>query len=181
MSLLRALPTLPYTDPSPLTCHEPDTRRAPATCPTCGHSGSHPAKHDSGLRPAQRAPSVAELLRWAPVVDDTATVGDVHNLLLCTPNKFVVVVDAERRPLGALTRAEVLACLGEEQRSALAALRAVDVSTPGGAYLYLGSLRDTAARFCVEGERDFVIVVDDDGRFAGVVTVYDLLSERLRA
>jgi CBS-domain-containing membrane protein len=150
------------------------------------------AEEESAVRDAEPPTPVGLVMQRAvPTIAAAAPLRDVIAQLLAVPDRFLVVVEAGR-PLGAIADLSLLERLHEPHRAALlAALRApaTPPALPDGAdALSAGALADTTAPtinarttqdeaigLMLEGGYERLIVVDDDGRLAGLLARRGLL------
>ncbi|MEZ0318551.1 MAG: CBS domain-containing protein [Pyrobaculum sp.] len=119
---------------------------------------------------------VADYVKRQPVVaGPDATVEDAARLMVQHGVGAVVIVDVSKRPIGIITERDLVRVVAERKYGA----RALDVGTRGDlltaspeddVYQALKNMREKKVRH--------LIVVDKEGRVAGVVSIRDLLEDK---
>ena len=151
----------------------------------------HPA--GSAVRDAEPPTPVRLVMQTAvPTIAAAAPLAATLTRLLGTADRFLVVVDAGR-PIGALTDAQILSQLDMPLRTAwLEALRAPDAPLPQAfefvmadrtagdvagpvATIDLLATQDDATRLMLDQGHERLVVVDDQGRLAGLLARRGLL------
>ena len=97
-------------------------------------------------------------------------------LLKSAPRRLLAVVDAEYRPLGVLTPTHVLKAVCGRTRDELSAVTSLEASTSGGSLLPGSARLESAARVLAGEDRDFSLVVDEQGKLLGALMATDILS-----
>jgi len=144
------------------------SRRTPSTPP------------ESGVRPLSfevcwEAP-VEKAVRYATSVAENTPLSALPELFLRTMARVLVIVDERRRPLGVVSPSHVLRAVGDRPKEELDGITALDISTSGGALLpERSTLRTAAKRLSVE-DREYIVVITEDGRLAGLLTPSDVIA-----
>jgi CBS domain-containing protein len=89
---------------------------------------------------------------------------------------LLVVVDDRRRPLGVVLPADVLAAVLRVEAQGLESLTVLDAARSGGRFIPETSTLSAAHSALLEGNREFLVVVAEDGTLAGLITALDVLE-----
>ncbi len=168
-------------------------------CPSCGESilvdandthllgaalGWQPIREDVHPRPAEpeatrdvRERHIESVMRTdAPSVQSTTAIGLLPELFEHSGAPCVVVVDDEQRPLGVVSPLDLFREVGTHGPGSIAGLRLLDVSKTRVIYLRTDTRVSSALRLFAEQNPEFIVAVNDAGKFAGVVSPADLLA-----
>lgn len=106
------------------------------------------------------------------IVDKNATLFDAQKLIL--QNKSAVVIVEDKRPIGVITRRDMLALLNDEVDFSKKAFEYAKVDV-----IYAGHKRtvEYALHLMINYDIRRLVVVDDDGAYLGIVTQDDLMFE----
>ena len=148
--------------------------RFAADCPSCERKLVFDVPPD---RRPELDRSVKRSMRRAAVTDANTPLWQVPELLLQNEARCLVVVDELRRPLGILTPTHVMRAVRTTPSADLSGWVALDAATSGGGYFpERTSLRKAMLQLAQE-DRDLAVVIDVEGRVAGILTATDVLRE----
>jgi CBS domain-containing protein len=111
-----------------------------------------------------------------PSVRSTIAIGLLPELFEQSGAPCVVVVDDEDRPLGVVSPLDLFREVGTHGPGSIAGLKLLDVSKTQVLYLRTDTRVSSALRLFAEQDPEFIVAVNDAGKFAGVVSPADLLS-----
>ena len=190
MARPNSLPTFPdpFDDDTSSDWYDedlPGSRSFSVRCPECDaelfvNRIPQSAPPESGVRSLSyevcwEAP-VEKAVRYATSVAENTPLSALPELFLRTTARVLVIVDERRRPLGVVTPIHVLRAVGEHTGHDLNAISALDISTSGGALLPERSTLRTAARRLSTEDREYIVVITDEGRLAGLITPSDVIA-----
>lgn len=158
-------------------------------CPSCGQAilvETEEAFPLGGVRDAANADaqatrekkgegSIADVMREAPWVVRTAAVSALVDIFEATRSPAIVVVDAERRPLGVATPVDIFAEIGSRGPVTLAGVGLEDLATSPVLYLRSDTRLSSALRLYMEQKPECIVVLSDSGKLMGLVTAAELL------
>jgi CBS domain-containing protein len=168
-------------------------------CPSCGEAilvdandakvlgaalGWQPIREEARVRPPGldeardvRERHIESVMRTdAPSVRSTTAIGLLPELFEQSGAPCVVVVDEEERPLGVVSPLDLFREVGTHGPGSIAGLKLLDVSKTQVLYLRTDTRVSSALRLFAEQNPEFIVAVNDAGKFAGVVSPADLLA-----
>ena len=122
------------------------------------------------------ATSITRLLRLPPVVAASTALTRAAELLVRPGASLLVVVDERRRPLGVVTATEVLALARRLTPARFEQATVLDAARSGGRFVPETSTLRSVHSALLDENREFFVVVDAEGRLAGMVTAMDVLE-----
>lgn len=122
------------------------------------------------------ATSITRLLRLPPVVAASTALTRAAELLVRPGASLLVVVDERRRPLGVVTATEVLALARRLTPARFERATVLDAARSGGRFVPETSTLRSVHSALLDENREFFVVVDAEGRLAGMVTAMDVLE-----
>jgi CBS domain-containing protein len=134
-----------------------------------------PPEHDETRDVRER--HIESVMRTdAPSVLSTTAIGLLPELFERSGAPCVVVVDEDERPLGVASPLDLFREVGTHGPGSIAGLKLLDVSKTQVLYLRTDTRVSSALRLFAEQNPEFIVAVNDAGKFAGVVSPADLLS-----
>lgn len=131
---------------------------------------------ESPEREQEPTASITRLLRLPPVVTASTPLTRAAELLVRPGSTLLVVVDERRRPLGVVTATEVLALARRVNPTRFEHATVLDAARSGGRFVPETSTLRSVHAALLDENRDYFVVVDQEGRLAGMVTAMDVLE-----
>jgi CBS domain-containing protein len=111
-----------------------------------------------------------------PAVPSATPIGLLPDLFERTGAACVVVVDDDGRPLAVASPLDLFREVGTHGPTSIAGLGLLDVAKTRVLYLRTDTRVSSALRLFAEQNPDYIVVVGDSGKLAGVVAPSDLLA-----
>jgi len=118
-------------------------------------------------------------MRPATFVAESVPLSEISELFVTTGARLVVVVSPDQKPLGVVTPTHVLRALKRHADRKIDELHALEAATSGGAMLPDSTPLSVAVKLLTDQDRDFCVILGNDGRAVGVVVATDVLDKVL--